>query len=106
MTGLIEHSNTNIATVKLFSHSRREANYAREGMSHFLGTVYPQMRLATLLNSGVWAINALLIFSTAALSIWLWHGDNIRSEEHTSELQSRGHLVCRLLLEKKKRKAR
>src|SRR2546422_4424572 len=30
------------------------------------------------------------------------HGD--RSEEHTSELQSRLHLVCRLLLEKKKKK--
>src|SRR5207253_4354537 len=29
-----------------------------------------------------------------------------RSEEHTSELQSRGHLVCRLLLAKKKRRAR
>src|SRR5207253_8893873 len=29
---------------------------------------------------------------------------NERSEEHTSELQSRGHLVCRLLLEKKKKK--
>src|SRR5690625_6560151 len=29
-------------------------------------------------------------------------GRFIRSEEHTSELQSRGHLVCRLLLEKKK----
>src|SRR5690625_6706317 len=29
-----------------------------------------------------------------------------RSEEHTSELQSRGHLVCRLLLEKKNSKAR
>src|SRR5690625_7052037 len=28
---------------------------------------------------------------------WEWY---IRSEEHTSELQSRGHLVCRLLLEK------
>src|SRR5690625_6439326 len=27
--------------------------------------------------------------------------DGLRSEEHTSELQSRGHLVCRLLLEKK-----
>src|SRR5690625_5516935 len=27
-----------------------------------------------------------------------------RSEEHTSELQSRGHLVCRLLLEKKKKR--
>src|SRR5439155_2053309 len=29
--------------------------------------------------------------------------DLLRSEEHTSELQSRGHLVCRLLLEKKKK---
>src|SRR5437870_7264365 len=29
------------------------------------------------------------------------HPDLVRSEEHTSELQSRGHLVCRLLLEKK-----
>src|SRR2546422_7658533 len=29
---------------------------------------------------------------------------NCRSEEHTSELQSRLHLVCRLLLEKKKKK--
>src|SRR5690625_6813950 len=28
----------------------------------------------------------------------------VRSEEHTSELQSRGHLVCRLLLEQKKKK--
>src|SRR5437870_6957953 len=35
-------------------------------------------------------------------------GDNssLRSEEHTSELQSRGHLVCRLLLEKKKDRLR
>src|SRR5690625_6601098 len=34
----------------------------------------------------------------------LWAGSQARSEEHTSELQSRGHLVCRLLLEKKKNK--
>src|SRR2546422_6564928 len=31
-------------------------------------------------------------------------GAHVRSEEHTSELQSRLHLVCRLLLEKKKNK--
>src|SRR5216684_6980571 len=31
------------------------------------------------------------------------HGRPMRSEEHTSELQSRLHLVCRLLLEKKKK---
>src|SRR5699024_12851251 len=31
----------------------------------------------------------------------LWAASNVRSEEHTSELQSRFDLVCRLLLEKK-----
>src|SRR5690625_1486847 len=31
--------------------------------------------------------------------------EELRSEEHTSELQSRGHLVCRLLLEKKKKRS-
>src|SRR5438445_9834396 len=33
-----------------------------------------------------------------------WCGSRSRSEEHTSELQSRQYLVCRLLLEKKKKK--
>src|SRR3989442_10548853 len=33
-----------------------------------------------------------------------WPSAKVRSEEHTSELQSRPHLVCRLLLEKKKKK--
>src|SRR5690625_6844870 len=37
------------------------------------------------------------IFGTKELE---WEGQSWRSEEHTSELQSRGHLVCRLLLEK------
>src|SRR2546422_6166062 len=35
---------------------------------------------------------------------WRKEGPYLRSEEHTSELQSRLHLVCRLLLEKKKTK--
>src|SRR5437870_10374494 len=40
--------------------------------------------------------------SRGAQSPAAWPRRAIRSEEHTSELQSRGHLVCRLLLEKKK----
>ena len=72
MTGRIVDTYTNIATVKLFSHSQREEQYAKEGMSHFVKTVYPQMRLATSLSSLVWFLNALLIFSIAAISIWLW----------------------------------
>src|SRR5690625_5397133 len=49
--------------------------------------------------------------SKRALEMYAWLDRNpdraaaeisrVRSEEHTSELQSRGHLVCRLLLEKK-----
>src|SRR2546429_3990387 len=41
---------------------------------------------------------------TAARPRCARHGGRARSEEHTSELQSRLHLVCRLLLEKKKKK--
>jgi ATP-binding cassette subfamily B multidrug efflux pump len=62
MTGRIVDSYTNITTVKLFSHTSRESEYAKEGMSGFLNTVYPQMRL----------VNALLVFSISALSIYLW----------------------------------
>src|SRR5690625_5579953 len=42
------------------------------------------------------------IYETSSPSQIQWIASDSRSEEHTSELQSRGHLVCRLLLEKKK----
>ncbi|MFL0801285.1 MAG: ABC transporter ATP-binding protein/permease [Agarilytica sp.] len=72
MTGRIVDSYTNMSTVKLFSHSRRELEYAREGMTRFLGTTYPQMRLATSLSVSIWVSNCVLAFSVAAMSIWLW----------------------------------
>src|SRR5437870_6406785 len=59
-----------------------------------------------LLLAGVtgWALSAG-IYPLMAASVAVWGlgfaSTNSRSEEHTSELQSRGHLVCRLLLEKK-----
>src|SRR5688572_32200760 len=39
---------------------------------------------------------------TASAGVARWDGEEPRSEEHTSELQSQSNLVCRLLLEKKK----
>src|SRR3712207_7685564 len=39
----------------------------------------------------------------AELQVVVDPGEDVRSEEHTSELQSRQYLVCRLLLEKKKK---
>ncbi|MBZ2161205.1 ABC transporter ATP-binding protein [Alteromonas stellipolaris] len=72
MTGRIVDSYTNITTVKLFSHSRREADYARESMDGFLKTVYPQMRLVTILEFCVEMSNAILVFTIGALSVYLW----------------------------------
>ena len=72
MTGRIVDSYTNIVTLKLFSHSSRESAYVKEGMSEFLNTVHPQMRLVTKLNITLWTLNMFLVFSTAALGIYLW----------------------------------
>ena len=72
MTGRIVDSYTNIATVKLFSHSRREQAYAHDAMDGFLQTVHQQMRLATWVNSGLYALNMLLVFAVAALGLLLW----------------------------------
>ncbi|OUS26905.1 multidrug ABC transporter ATP-binding protein [Gammaproteobacteria bacterium 45_16_T64] len=77
MTGRIVDSYTNIATVKLFSHSQRESDYAREGMDGFLQTVHQQMRLVTGLNFFVHVINYAVVFSVAALAIDLWMDDAI-----------------------------
>src|SRR5690625_5877573 len=45
--------------------------------------------------SGTWTF----LYPLPAISAGAWGTAGARSEEHTSELQSRGHLVCRLLLE-------
>ncbi|BCV58813.1 multidrug ABC transporter ATP-binding protein [Shewanella algae] len=72
MTGRIVDSYTNIATVKLFSHTQQEAEYAQSSMKTFLDTVHRQMRLVTGINVSVQLLNYFLAFSVAALSIWLW----------------------------------
>jgi ATP-binding cassette subfamily B protein/ATP-binding cassette subfamily B multidrug efflux pump len=77
MTGRVVDSYTNIQTLKLFSHARRETEYARKGMQGFLDTVHPQMRLVTCFDISVWVLNMLLVFSVGALGISLWMQDAI-----------------------------
>jgi ATP-binding cassette subfamily B multidrug efflux pump len=72
MTGRIADSYTNISTVKLFSHARRESSYAREGMEEFLGTVHPQMRLVTWMEAAVAINNTLMLLGVAAMAAYLW----------------------------------
>src|SRR5690625_6114414 len=51
-----------------------------------------------------WACSIRISMGPVSLPCLVLQRGQTRSEEHTSELQSRGHLVCRLLLEKKKNK--
>ncbi len=77
MTGRVVDSYTNIQTVKLFSHARREASFAQEGMTTFLDTVYRSMRLVTKLYGVLYVLNSTLLFSVSAMSIWLWLGNAV-----------------------------
>ena len=72
MTGRITDAYTNIATVKLFSHSQREAAFARSAMQEFLTTVHRQMRLVTGFETVNQLLSVVLISCTAGVALWLW----------------------------------
>ncbi len=77
MTGRVVDSYTNINTVKLFAHTKAEAAYAKASMKGFMGTVYNMMRRSTSMDICVSTLNNLLIFSTAAIGIYLWLEDSV-----------------------------
>ncbi|MCC6380552.1 MAG: ABC transporter ATP-binding protein, partial [Burkholderiales bacterium] len=72
MTGRMTDAYTNIATVKLFSHARREAGFAKGAMGEFLATVHRQMRLVTGFEIANHALSMALIGATAGATLWLW----------------------------------
>jgi ATP-binding cassette, subfamily B, multidrug efflux pump len=72
MTGRITDAYTNITTVKLFSHTQREASYVQSAMAEFLQTVYRQMRMVTGFEIVNHALSMGLIASTAGVTLWLW----------------------------------
>ncbi len=72
MTGRIVDSYTNIATVKLFSHSNREESYAHEAMDEFMGTVHGQMRMVTILNVAITFSNCVLLAAVCSIGIAQW----------------------------------
>src|SRR5690625_6542840 len=81
---------TKDVTVRGFVHSRAGS----KELARAARTVNRLLAEGALVEN----ITKVLPLSQAARA----HEEMERSEEHTSELQSRGHLVCRLLLEKKK----
>jgi ATP-binding cassette, subfamily B, multidrug efflux pump len=72
MTGRITDAYTNITTVKLFSHTQREASYVQGAMAEFLQTVYRQMRMVTGFEIVNHVLSIALILGTAGVTLWLW----------------------------------
>ncbi len=73
MTGRISDAYTNIATVKLFSHSSREGQYARAAMDEFLVTAHGQMRWVTLVDQANQVLSIALIGTSTLLALGLWN---------------------------------
>ncbi|HEY2255927.1 MAG TPA: ABC transporter ATP-binding protein, partial [Variovorax sp.] len=72
MTGRVTDAYTNIATVKLFSHTQREAGFARKAMKEFMQTGYAQMRLVSAFEIVNHALSMGLTIGMAGVGLWLW----------------------------------
>jgi len=77
MTGRVTDAYTNITTVKLFSHTNREARFARAAMEDFKETGYRQMRLVSQFEIFNQILATALIASAGGYALWLWHGSEI-----------------------------
>ncbi|GKS98369.1 ABC transporter ATP-binding protein/permease [Acidovorax sp. SUPP3434] len=72
MTGRITDAYTNIATVKLFSHTRREAEFARAAMDAFKHTGYAQMRLVSRFEIVNHILVVAMMMGACGTALWLW----------------------------------
>ncbi|WP_353742877.1 ABC transporter ATP-binding protein [Pseudomonas fluorescens] len=72
LTGRVTDAYTNIATVKLFSHSQREAGFAREAMREFMRTGYGEMRLVSAFEIVNHLLGIGLTIGTTGTALWLW----------------------------------
>src|SRR5690625_6771939 len=85
-------------SIRLRLHRYYRAKHSNCTIKHPKGTLYLNGKVHV--TRGIDYINSVIFPDTVSGSR-LNGNSPLRSEEHTSELQSRGHLVCRLLLEKK-----
>lgn len=77
MTGRVTDAYANISTIKLFSHTRREAQFARAAMEDFQLTGYRQMRLVSLFEIVNQALVVALILAAGGYALWLWHAGQV-----------------------------
>ncbi len=71
-TGRVVDAYTNIHSVKLFAHGGRELAHGREAIEHTRATFAREMRLYTIMDVALVALNGLLIVSVVGWAVLLW----------------------------------
>ncbi|NNF24234.1 MAG: ABC transporter ATP-binding protein [Rhodobacteraceae bacterium] len=74
VTGRVVDSYTNIHSVKMFAHHDREIDYARDAIERARETFQAEMRIYTVMDVTLVALNGLLIIGVVGWAIWLWIG--------------------------------
>ena len=72
VTGRVVDSYTNIHSVKLFSRNEAEMDYAREAIEAARRTFAAEMRIYTVMDVVLVALNGLLIVAVVGWALWLW----------------------------------
>ncbi|MCR9149701.1 MAG: ABC transporter ATP-binding protein/permease [Rhodobacteraceae bacterium] len=72
VTGRVVDSYTNIHSVKLFARDEAEMNYAREAIETARKTFAAEMRIYTVMDVVLVALNGLLIVAVVGWALWLW----------------------------------
>jgi len=71
-TGRVVDSYTNIHSVKMFAHHERELDYAKEAIEHTRKTFGAEMRIFTVMDVTLTALNGFLIVAVVGWAIGLW----------------------------------
>ncbi|QJF49751.1 ABC transporter ATP-binding protein [Roseobacter ponti] len=72
VTGRVVDAYTNIHSVKMFAHHDQEVDYAREAIEHARDTFQKEMRIYTIMDATLVALNGILIVSVVGWAIALW----------------------------------
>lgn len=72
VTGRVVDAYTNIHSVKLFAHDDREMEYAKESIEYSRETFQEEMRIYSIMDVVLVALNGLLIVAVVGWAFWLW----------------------------------
>jgi len=72
LMGRIVDGYSNVLTLKLFAHTRREEAYVAEAMAEQTDKLRRMTRVTTAMDASITTLNGFLIVGTSALALWLW----------------------------------